>query len=136
MAEPKEPLTERELEIVRLVATGAGNKEIASHFSSPILYQGFIYGTTYEPDNLVCLDPQTGTAKWRANGFGRGGLAAIEDVLMVEDANSGEVALVKLSPDAYTELGRIKPRWNRGGQAGLAQRLTKDLIIIPVKIGG
>jgi DNA-binding CsgD family transcriptional regulator len=29
MAEPNEPLTERELEVVRLVATGIGNKEIA-----------------------------------------------------------------------------------------------------------
>lgn len=30
MAEPREPLTERELEIVRLVGTGVGNKEIAA----------------------------------------------------------------------------------------------------------
>lgn len=36
MAEPKEPLTERELEIVRLVGTGVGNKEIAARlFLSP-----------------------------------------------------------------------------------------------------
>ena len=36
MAEPKEPLTERELQIVQLLATGAGNKEIAAQlFLSP-----------------------------------------------------------------------------------------------------
>jgi DNA-binding CsgD family transcriptional regulator len=36
MAEPKEPLTERELEIVRLLGTGAGNKDIAAQlFLSP-----------------------------------------------------------------------------------------------------
>lgn len=33
MAEPKEPLTERELEVVRLVATGVGNKEIAAQLN-------------------------------------------------------------------------------------------------------
>jgi DNA-binding CsgD family transcriptional regulator/N-acetylneuraminic acid mutarotase len=33
MAEPKEPLTERELEIVRLAGTGLGNKEIAAQLS-------------------------------------------------------------------------------------------------------
>ena len=33
MAEPQEPLTERELEIVRLAGTGLGNKEIAARLS-------------------------------------------------------------------------------------------------------
>ncbi|NJM42548.1 MAG: response regulator transcription factor, partial [Anaerolineae bacterium] len=36
MAEPKEPLTERELQIVQLLATGASNKEIGAQlFLSP-----------------------------------------------------------------------------------------------------
>jgi outer membrane protein assembly factor BamB len=84
------------------------NKDIQSHFNSPVLHQGFLYGTS-DPNQLVCLDAQTGAVKWKTDGFGKGGLVAIEDVLVVEDGKSGEVALVKLSPDAYTELGRIKP---------------------------
>jgi outer membrane protein assembly factor BamB len=84
------------------------NRDFQGHFNAPVLHRGFIYGTT-DPHNLMCLDAQTGAVKWKADGGGKGGVAAIEDVMVVEDSNTGEVLLVKLTPDAYTELGRIKP---------------------------
>jgi len=37
------------------------NKELQAHFSSPVVYNGYIYGVG-NPGFLVCLDPATGTA--------------------------------------------------------------------------
>ena len=35
------------------------NRQMQAHFSSPILYNGYIYGTT-DPGFLLCMDPNTG----------------------------------------------------------------------------
>lgn len=92
------------------------NKSIQSHFSSPILSGGFIYGTT-DPGALVCLNPQDGSEKWRQRGFEKGGMCAVDGTFIVCDGRTGDVVMVKINPDNYEELGRFKPL---GGQSWTA----------------
>ena len=81
---------------------------IQAHFNAPVLYKGYIYGTG-DPGKLTCLDPNTGKAVWQQAGFEKGGLCAADGVAFVNNGSNGEVALVKLDPTGYTELGRIAP---------------------------
>lgn len=82
------------------------NKEIQSHFNTPVFYQGSLYGTS-DPNKLVCLDPQTGAARWTQKGFGKGGLVGIDGTVIGIDGVTGEVIMAALDPTAYKELGRI-----------------------------
>jgi outer membrane protein assembly factor BamB len=84
------------------------NRTIQSHFNTPILFNGCIYGTS-DPGRLTCLDPNTGKTMWQQQGFEKGGLAAADGVAFVDDGSNGDVALVKLDSSAYRELGRIAP---------------------------
>src|SRR6185503_3054997 len=86
------------------------NKEIKAHFNSPILLDGFIYGVG-DPRTLVCLDPKTGVAAWKQDGFEKGGVVAVDGTIIAVNgaSNAGDVIMVKIDPKAYTELGRIKP---------------------------
>ncbi len=87
-------------------------KKITPHWSSGALIDGHIYVTT-PPGYLVCVEAKTGQEKWRskgtARGFEHGGLIAIDGTLIVIEGNTGAVVQVALSPEAYTELGRINP---------------------------
>ena len=69
------------------------NKAMQQHFSSAIVYQGMIYGTT-DPGDLVCLDPETGKESWRQKGFEKGGIAAADGVLLALSGNTGELVMV------------------------------------------
>jgi len=89
------------------------NKEIKAHFSSAILHDGMIYGTG-DPGELVCLDPKTGAGRWHQKGFEKGGIVAVDGVLIAQDGAGGDLIMVKLDPTKYEELGRIKPL---GGQS-------------------
>lgn len=82
------------------------NKEIQSHFNTPCFYQGSLYGTS-DPNKLVCLDPQTGAARWTQTGFGKGGVVGVDGTLIGIDGVTGEIIMVALDPTAYKELGRM-----------------------------
>ena len=102
------------------------NKEMHSHFSTPVYYNGFIYGTT-DPGRLVCLDPKTGQVRWQQRGFEKGGLVAVDGTLIVCDGANGDVAMVELKPDGYTELGRFRPL---GGQSWTAPIVADGKLIV------
>ena len=84
------------------------NTELQAQFSSPVAYNGYIYGVG-DPGFLVCLDPATGGALWKQPGFEKGGLCAVDGVLLVMTGNSGKITMVNAVPTGYEELGQIKP---------------------------
>ncbi|NLH98753.1 MAG: PQQ-binding-like beta-propeller repeat protein [Chthonomonadales bacterium] len=89
------------------------NKELRAHMNTPILWRGLIYGVG-DPTHLVCLDPMTGTPRWKQPGFEKGGLVAVDGVLIGVNGSAGDVIMVKLNPERYEELGRFTPL---GGQS-------------------
>lgn len=95
------------------------NKAIQQHFTSAILLDGMLYSTT-DPGALVCLDPKTGQDRWRQKGFEKGGIVAIGDVLLALDGGNGDLVMVKLAPEKYEELGRIKPLGEQSWTAPVA----------------
>ena len=82
------------------------NKNIKSHFNSPVLSGGYLYGTS-DPGDLVCLDAKTGNVVWKQDGFEKGGLLAIDGVIIAQDGRRGTLVMCELSPKGYKELGRI-----------------------------
>ena len=103
------------------------NTNMHSHFSTPVVIDNLIYGTT-DPGKLVCLDPRNeGKIVWEQRGFGKGGLIAVDGVLLVLDGNNGDLAMVKATPEAYQELGRFRPL---GGQSWTAPIVADGKLII------
>jgi outer membrane protein assembly factor BamB len=102
------------------------NREIQAHFSSPIFYNGYIYGTG-DPGNLVCLNPSNGQALWRQGGFEKGGILGVDGVILGLNGSNGDLIMCALSPSGYRELGRVAPL---GGQSWTAPVLADGLLIV------
>jgi outer membrane protein assembly factor BamB len=66
----------------------------------------YLYGTTNE--GLVCANYKTGKAMWRDKTLGSASVCCADGRLYVH-CESGDVALVEATPDAYREKGRFKP---------------------------
>jgi outer membrane protein assembly factor BamB len=71
-----------------------------------VLVDGFVYG--FNEGDFSCVDATTGKKKWRGGKFGHGQVVAVaEQHLLVVQAESGEVILVKASPEKLVELGSV-----------------------------
>jgi outer membrane protein assembly factor BamB len=116
--------------MVEVTAQGAAirweNKEIQAHFNSPLGYGGQIYGIG-DPGFLVCLDPATGNVLWKQPGFEKGGLCAVDGVLIGLAGDSGAVVMASASPAGYEELGRFTPL---GGQSWTAPIVANGRLIV------
>ncbi len=102
------------------------NKEMTAHISSPILTDGCVYGDS-EPGDFVCIDPQTGTTKWRQPGFEKGPLIMVDGVLLKFDGKGGDLVMVSPQPSLYKEIGRYKPL---GGQSWTAPIVSNGKLIV------
>jgi outer membrane protein assembly factor BamB len=95
------------------------NKNMKNKFNSSVLHNGYIYGL--DEQILVCLDVNTGERKWKDGRYGFGQVILAGDHLVVT-SEQGDVALVKASPDKYTEVARFKglegQTWNYPAIAG------------------
>ncbi|MEL6106914.1 MAG: PQQ-binding-like beta-propeller repeat protein [Planctomycetota bacterium] len=85
--------------------------ELMNHWSSPLIKDGYLYGVyefkKYGKAPLQCVNLKTGEIVWSERGFGPGNCILVGDKLVVL-SDTGEVAIVKASPDGYNELARAK----------------------------
>ncbi len=102
------------------------SKDMQSRFNSPVLLSGHAYGIG-EPGELSCINLQTGKATWKRAGFEFGGLIAVDGLILAMNGGSGELVMVKASPNSYQELGKFTPL---GGQSWTAPILTNDNLIV------
>ncbi|HJT65414.1 MAG TPA: PQQ-binding-like beta-propeller repeat protein [Pyrinomonadaceae bacterium] len=80
------------------------NINMKNKFNSSVFYNGYIYGL--DEGILTCLDVNTGERKWKGGRYGYGQVLVASGNLIVT-SDTGDLALVKASPDAYTELSRF-----------------------------
>jgi len=106
------------------------NKEIKAHFNSPVLINNAIYGIG-DGFGLVCLDPKTGKENWKQGGFEKGGLMAIDGVLIAMNGAAGNCVMAEATPTAYKELGRFVPL---GGQSWTAPVVSDGKLIVRNKV--
>jgi len=96
------------------------NTNMKNKFNSSVLHNGYVYGL--DEGILVCLDVNTGERKWKEGRYGYGQVVLASGHLIVTDGNTGDVALVKASPDKYTEVARFPALkgqiWNHPALAG------------------
>lgn len=81
------------------------NINMKNKFNSSVLHNGYVYGL--DEGILTCLDVNTGERKWKGGRYGYGQVILASGHLIVTNGDTGEVALVKASPDQYTEVGRF-----------------------------
>jgi len=80
------------------------NVNMKNKFNSSVFYNGYIYGL--DEGILTCLDVNTGERKWKGGRYGYGQVLLASGHLIIT-SDSGDLALVKASPDAYTEVARF-----------------------------
>jgi outer membrane protein assembly factor BamB len=81
------------------------NKNMKNRFNSSVLHNGYIYGL--DEKILACIDVNTGERKWKEGRFGFGQVILASGHLVITSGETGEVVLVKATPDKYTEVARF-----------------------------
>lgn len=102
------------------------NKAMKCLFSSPVYSGGYVYGVS-EPGELVCINRQDGTSRWKQVGFDFGALIAVDGVLIAFDGKGGDLFMVQTSPDSYQQLGKFTPL---GGQSWTAPIISNGNLIV------
>lgn len=82
------------------------SRDMQNHFSSCVLIDGYLYG--FNLKKLTCMDFKTGEVKWEHKGFDTGSLLAADGKFIIYGEKKSQLALAKISPDAYTELSQTK----------------------------
>ncbi|NQU44102.1 PQQ-like beta-propeller repeat protein [bacterium] len=81
------------------------NKAIRSHFGTPILYEGHLYG--FDDRILTCVDFETGDTKWTNKDFNKGTLVMAGGWFYVL-GEKGNLALIEPSPEAFKPVSQFQ----------------------------
>jgi outer membrane protein assembly factor BamB len=83
------------------------DKNLPVAIGGSVLIDGHLYGTNSQ--GLLCVEFTTGKVKWKDKCVGAGSVLYADGRLYVYGENTGAVALVEATPDAYREKGRFTP---------------------------
>jgi len=95
---------------VRELWRSRGNRDAASHWSTAVAHDGYVYGSyghaQYGSASFKCIDIRTGKVAWETGGFGHGTVIRVgENLLAVSDF--GRLILIAPDPSAYCEIARL-----------------------------
>jgi outer membrane protein assembly factor BamB len=102
------------------------NRNLVGHFNSPVYSEGYIYGIG-DPGEIVCLDLNTGRLMWSEKGFEKGGLVAVDGMLIALAGRTGDLVLIEMTPMEYRERGRTRPL---GGRSWTAPVISEGILYI------
>jgi outer membrane protein assembly factor BamB len=94
------------------------SQELPKAIGGAVLVKGHLYGTN--SGGLMCVDFATGDVKWQKRGIGIGSVCYSDGCLYIHAEDTGEVALVEATPEAYREKGRFTPPGIPGDRRGKA----------------
>ncbi|NKB69115.1 MAG: PQQ-binding-like beta-propeller repeat protein [Candidatus Latescibacteria bacterium] len=80
------------------------SKHLKAKFSNMVFHDGYVYGL--DDGIMVCLDPNTGTRRWKRGRYGHGQLILVDDLLLIM-SEKGDVVLVEANPEKHVELARM-----------------------------
>lgn len=77
------------------------------YFNDFVVHKDHAYG--FDSNVITCIDLKNGQLKWEGGRYGHGQMVVLADQdLLVVISEEGEVALVKATPDQFTEVSRFK----------------------------
>ncbi len=102
------------------------SNNLKSKFTNVLVQGDYLYGL--DARILTCVEWRTGKRQWkvRAGTYGHGQVILVGDKIptqkIIVQAETGELALVRATPESFEELGRIQPfedrTWNNPAISG------------------